>query len=634
MGKTIIDEILDNIPKEADITQCTFEGANIIVYAKNEEFFLNRGDVIKNVVQLIKKRVELRMDPSQVMGMEKAETAIKGIIPEEAGISNIIFDPQRSQVIIEAQKPGLAIGKAGELLREIKHKTLWVPLIHRTPSIRSKLIENIRQVLYENNDFRKKFLDQVGKRIYSGWTRGKKEEWVRLTFLGGARQVGRSCMLLQTPESRVLVDCGINVAAPEDSMYPFFDVPEFRINELDAVIITHAHLDHCGIVPMLFKFGYEGPVYCTEPTRDVAALLCLDYIQVGQYDSKKQLFSSADVKSMVKHTICLEYEEVSDITPDIRLTFYNAGHNLGSSMAHLHIGNGLHNLLITGDVNYELSNLLAPAATRFPRLETVVIESTYGSKDDIIPSRGESEAYLIKIINETFARGGKVLMPTLGVGRSQELMIVLERAMREGIIPRKPIYIQGMVWDVTAIHTAYPDFFNNKIKKLIFHQDQNPFLSDVFKQVGSQKEMQQVIDTGDSCIIMATSGMLVGGSSVEYFKALAENPKHSVVLTCYQGEGSLGRRLENGEREMSFLTSENRSDVLRVQMSVHTIHGFTGHSSRAQLMNFLHHLDPKPKRMIAVHGESSKCMDLASSVHKTMRMETFAPRNLDTLRLR
>lgn len=634
MAKTIIDEILSNIPEEAEISQCTFEGANIIVYTKSEDFFLNKGGVIKDVVNLIKKRVELRMDPSQVMDMEKAEDIIRKILPVESELSDVLFDPQRSQVVIEAKKPGLAIGKSGELLKEIKQKTLWVPLIRRTPSLRSKLIENIRQVLYENNDFRKKFLDQVGKRIYSGWTRGKKEEWVRLTFLGGARQVGRSCMLLQTPESRIMIDCGLNVAAPEDSMYPIFNAPEFRINELDAVIVTHAHLDHCGVVPMLFKFGYEGPVYCTEPTRDVMALLCLDYIQVGQYDSKKQIFSSTDVKNMVKHSICLEYEEVSDITPDVRLTFYNAGHNLGSAMAHLHIGNGLHNLLVTGDVNYELSNLLAPAITKYPRLETVVIESTYGGKEDVLASRGECEDYLLNIIKDTVARGGKVLMPTLGVGRSQELMIVLERAMREGLIPKMPVYIQGMVWDVTAIHTAYPDFFNNKVKKLIFHQDQNPFLSDIFKQVGSQKEMQQVIDSGESCIIMATSGMLVGGASVEYFKAFAENPKHSLVLTCYQGEGSLGRRLENGERELSFSVSEGRSDVIQVKMDIHSIHGFTGHSSRAQLMNFLHHLEPKPRRVVCVHGESSKCLELASSIHKTLRVETAAPRNLESIRLR
>ncbi len=634
MTKTIIDEILENIPKDAEISQCTFEGANIILYTKSKDFFLNNSASIKDIVNLIKKRIELRPDPSITLDMEKAEAVIKKVIPEEAMVSNVIFDPQRSQVIIETQKPGLAIGKAGELLREIKKQTLWVPLIRRTPSIRSKLIESIRQVLYENNDFRKKFLDQVGKRIYNGWIRGKREEWVRLTFLGGARQVGRSCMLLQTPESRVLIDCGINVAAPENEMYPFFDAPEFRINEIDAVIITHAHLDHCGIVPMLFKFGYEGPVYCTEPTRDVAALLCLDYIQVGQYETKKQVFTSTDVKNMVKHTICLDYEEVSDITPDIRLTFYNAGHNLGSSMAHLHIGNGLHNLLITGDFNYELSNLLAPAVTRFPRLETVTLESTYGAKDDVLASRKESEDYLIGIINDTHKRGGKVLMPTLGVGRSQELMIILERAMREGIIPKMPIYIQGMVWDVTAIHTAYPDFFNNKIKKQIFHQDENPFLSELFKQVGSQKEMEQVIESGDPCIIMATSGMMMGGASVEYFKAFAENPKHSLILTCYQGEGSLGRRLESGEKEMSFLTTGSRSEVLKVKMEIFSIHGFTGHSSRAQIMGFVNNLDPRPKRIITVHGESSKCLDLSSSIHKMFRIETFAPRNLDTIRLR
>src|SRR3989344_1753267 len=351
------------------------------------------------------------------------------------------------------------------ILKEIRKKTLWVPFVRRTPAIRSKLIESIRQVLYENNDFRRKFLNDVGKRIYSGWIRGKKDEWVRITFLGGAREVGRSCMLLQTPESRILIDCGINVAASDENAFPKLDSPDFKIDELDAVIISHAHLDHLGFLPYLFKYGYKGPVYCTSPTRDVGALLCLDYVGIAQKEARNHVYSSTDIKEFVKHTICLDYEEVTDITPDVRLTFYNAGHNIGSSLIHLHIGNGLHNLLITGDVNYELSNLLAPAATRFPRLETVVIESTYGSKDDIIPSRGESEAYLIKIINETFARGGKVLMPTLGVGRSQELMIVLERAMREGIIPKKPIYVQGMVWDVTAIHTAYPDFFNNKIKK-------------------------------------------------------------------------------------------------------------------------------------------------------------------------
>jgi KH/beta-lactamase-domain protein len=442
-------------------------------------------------------------------------------------------------------------------------------------------------------------------------------------------------LFLQTPESRILLDCGINPASPEDkNMYPLFDAPELKINEIDAVVVSHAHLDHSAMVPLLFKYGYEGPVYCTAPTRDIMALLALDYIQVGQYETRKALFSSTDVKNMVKHTICLDYEEVSDITPDVRLTFYNAGHTLGSAMSHLHIGNGLHNLLYTGDMNYENSNLLAAAVTRFPRLETVIVESTYGSKQDNPPPRRECENYLLNIINKTFERGGKVLMPVLGVGRSQEIMLIVEKAMREGSIKNVPVYVQGMVWDITAIHTAYPDFFNKRVKKSIFHQNNNPFLSEIFKKVGSQKEMKEVIDSGDPCIVIATSGMMVGGASVEYFKHWANNPKHSLVITCYQPEGSLGRRLQNGEKEMSFSRGGGKSEVVPVKMDVHSIHGFTGHSTRNQLINFVYRLDPKPKRIIVNHGESSKCLELAGTLHKLNKIETSAPRNLDALRLK
>jgi uncharacterized protein len=630
----ILAEIMNKLSKEAEISLCNFEGANIIVYTKSKEFFLDNKGKIRELVGEFKKRIELRPDPSMSMDMENARKIIEKTIPKEAILGDILFDPQRSIAILEAEKPGVAIGKSGELLKIIKEKTLWVPVVRRTPSIKSKLIENIRGVLFENNDFRKKFLDDVGKRIYNGWIRGRKNEWVRLTFLGGGRQVGRSCLYLQTPESRILLDCGINVAAPQEHAYPMFDVPEFRINEIDAVVVSHSHLDHCAMIPLLIKYGYTGPIYCTEPVRDIMALLALDYISVGYQEIKNPPFSAGDVKQMVKQTICLNYEEVSDITPDVRITLYNSGHTIGSSMVHLHIGNGLHNLLYTGDMNYEKSNLLPAAVTKFPRLETVIIESTYGSKDDILPSRVECENQMFDIINTTAKRGGKVLLPVLGVGRSQEIMILLEKAMKEGKIPKLPIYLQGMVWDVNAIHTAYPDFFTAEVKRAIFHKDQNPFLSEIFKHVGSRKEMEKVIESGDSCIIMATSGMMVGGASVEYFKNLAENPKHSLVLTCYQGEGSLGRRLQNGEREIGYAAGGNKSSVTRVKCDIHTIQGFSGHSSRPQLMSFLHRLDPKPKRIIINHGENSKCLDLASSAHKALRVETNAPRNLDALRLK
>ena len=630
----ILKEVHKDIPKNVDISIAVFEGANIVLYTKTREFFLDNNSVIKNIVNKIKKRIEVRIDPSMTTEEEAAEKMIKKIFPKEIGKINTIFDPQRSQVVIEAEKPGLVIGKGGEVLKEIKKTTLWVPLVKRIPAIHSKLIENVRNVLYENNDYRKNFLHKTGERIYSSWDQTKKEEWIRVSMLGGGRQVGRSCLYLQTPESRILLDCGANIATSGRDAYPYFDIPEFNINELDAVIISHPHLDHIGLVPYLYKMGYRGPVYFTAPTRDIGALLCLDYIGVAFKEAKKSVYSTADVKEMVKHSIIIDYEEVCDITPDVRITMYNAGHTIGSAMVHLHIGNGLHNFLYTGDTKYARTKLLEPAVTKFPRLETMTLEATYGGKDNIQPSREECEAQLVEVIKKTLDRKGKVLIPVLGVGRAQEVMLVVEELMRKKTIPDVPVFVQGMVWDMTAIHTAYPDFLNNQIKKAIFQNDDNPFLSPIFKQVGSTKERQQVIEESGPCIIMATSGMLSGGASVEFFREMADNAKNTIVFVSYQGEGSLGKRVQRGEKDFVMDTPDGKKENVNVKMEVVTIEGLSGHSSRNELTRFVYNLEPRPKKIIIVHGESSRCLDLASSLHKLNRIETNAPKNLEALRIR
>ncbi len=608
MNNVIIKEILSQLPEEK-ISDACFEGANIVLYTKDKDFFLDNNGLIRKIVNNIKKRVELRPDPAITLDIEDAEKLIKNVIPEEAGVDKVIFDPQRSRVIIEAEKPGLAIGKQGDILREIRKKTLWVPLIRRKPAIRSQLIENIRAVLYKNSDYRRKFLDKIGHRIYDGWIREKKNEWIRVSYLGGARQVGRSCLFLQTPESRVLLDCGVNIATDKDA-YPYLEAPEFNINDLDA---------------------YRGPVYCTAPTRDVSALLLIDYVKIMRSNGKEPIFTIDNIKEMVKHTICLDYNEVSDITPDVRITLYNAGHILGSAMVHLHIGNGLHNIVYTGDMKFGKTRLLDTAATKFPRVETLMIEGTYGGRENVLQSRKECEDEFVDIIKRAIDRKGKVLVPVLGSGRAQEVLLIVENMIRNGKIEKVPVFIDGSVWDITAIHTAYPEFLNSIVRKQIFHKDQNPFLSDIFKRVGSQKERTKVIEETGSCIILATSGMLVGGPSVQYLKQLADNPKNSLLFVCYQGEGSLGRRIQRGEKEMSV---DGSKEITQVKMEVDTLEGFTGHSGRKQLLNFVYRCDPKPKKVIVNHGESSRCLDLASSIHKLNRIETSAPRNLEAIRLK
>ncbi len=625
----IVKEILKKLP-EGLISEAGYEAANIVLYTKDTDFFLDNKGKIRELVSEFKKRIELRPDNTLCLEEEKAEAAIRKILPEEAGLDKFFFDRPRSEVIIEAEKPGLAIGKQGALLKEIREKTFWVPLIKRKPAIRSELIENIRAVLYQHSEYRKKFLDKVGHRIYDGWIRGKKSEWARLTYLGAARQVGRSCIFLQTPESRILLDCGIDVASPEDSAYPHLEAPEFDIKELDAVIVTHSHVDHSGFVPYLFKFGYRGPVYCTTPTRDIMCLLMLDMLKIGRQQRKEPLYEIDDVKEMVKHTICLDYEEVSDITPDVRLTFYDSGHILGSAMAHLHIGNGLHNLVYTGDLKFSRTHLLSPAQTQFPRLETLMIESTYGGKTNIASERDQNE-YLRSIITETVKRGGKILMPVLGSGRAQEVLIMVEDMIRTGQLQEIPVYVDGMVWDITAIHTAYPEYLNPTVRKQIFHKDHNPFLSPIFKRIGSQKERMQVVEEEGPCLILSTSGMLVGGPSVEYLKHLADNPRNSLVFSCYQGEGSLGRRIQMGLQELTFKEGA-KTEIIPLKLEVHKIE-ISNHSDRKQLMSFVDHCNPRPRRVIVNHGEASRCIDLASSIHKQFRIETLSPKNLEAVRL-
>lgn len=630
----ILKEIMKSVPERAKISDAVFEGANIVLYTKSRDFFLDNNGIIRDIVNTIKKRIEVRPDPSMTMDMEQAEKEIRKIIPKEAGEINVIFDQQRSRVIIEAEKPGLAIGKSGETLKEVKEKTLWVPLVRRIPSIRSKIVENIRQVLYENNDYRRNFLNKTGERIYANWDSEKKNEWVRLTVLGGGRQVGRSCFLMQTQESRILLDAGVDVSAPIKNAYPYFDCPEFNINELDAIVLSHPHSDHSAMIPLLYKFGYRGPVYCTAPTRDIAALMALDYISVAFKEAKKAPFTSTDVKEMVKHTICLDYEEVYDITPDIRLTLYNAGHTLGSAMVHLHIGNGLHNFLYTGDLKYQKTQLLEPAITKFPRLETVMIEATYGGKDNILPPREKAEEEIVEHIQKTIERGGKVLIPVLGVGRAQEIMLVIEKLIREGKMKEIPVYVQGMVWDITGIHTAYPDFLNNEVKKAIFHQDRNPFLSPIFKRVGSAKERKQIIEEKGPGVILATSGMMQGGASVEFFRQMAENPKNTIIFVSYLGEGSLGRRVQSGEKQFTLENENGKPERVEVKMEVYTVEGFSGHAGRNELTKYIYNLDPRPKKVIIIHGENSRCLDLASTLHKMGRIETTAPKNLEAVRIR
>jgi len=623
-------QIKEFLPKEAKVSQITAEGPKIVLTTDNLGLFIDHDVITKDLARAIKKRVIIRPTSGDLMDPVDAEKAIKKIAGEESGIKSLAFNPYQKEVMIEAEKLGNVIGANGANIKQIIKDTGWGPILERTTPLESNILTGLRKTLWDKKVCRKRkeFLERVGREIYRIPDHGC--DWIRVTPLGGASEVGRSCFLVQTPNSNVLLDCGINVAASDPKrMFPDFRAMQLTIDDLDAVIISHAHLDHCGFVPYLYKYGYDGPIYATKPTRDIMAMLTLDAVEISQREDKELPYSSTDIKNVIEHVVPLEYEEVADISPDVRLTLYNAGHILGSSMAHLHIGDSLYNIVYSGDMKFGETKLLNAAQYEFPRLETLILESTYGGRKSILPKRREAEELLIKSIKNTISNGGKVLIPVFAVGRSQEVMVTLEEYMKNELSDI-PVYIDGMVYEATAIHTVYPEYLKRRLKTMIL-RGANPFLAKNFTKV-STKERVDIAESDEPCIIITPSGMMTGGPSVEYFKRMAGNEKDLIIFVGYQAEGSLGRRVQKGMREVVVMDNK-RPKSIDVKINVVTVEGFSGHADRRQLMGFVKRVHPKPERILNVHGEAKKCAELSRGLGRIFRVDARAPMNLDTIRI-
>ncbi|MDA3855215.1 MAG: beta-CASP ribonuclease aCPSF1 [Candidatus Woesearchaeota archaeon] len=633
----ILDEIMKELPKDK-ISSVEFEAANIVVYTNNAEFLFKGRDKIRTIVSKFKKRIELRADNSLLLEIEKAKEEIMKIL-SNVQVGGFKFDTARSKLIIEVDNVGAAVGKEGANLKEIQRKTMWSVVVKRIPPLRSKVVDAMRAVEFQESEYRRKFLNRVGKRIYGGWTRGKIKGWSRITILGGGSQIGRSAIYLQTTESRILFDCGIDPSVDfgNPAEFPHLESPEFRLEDVDAIVISHAHMDHCGLLPYLYRIGYKGPVYCTEPTRDIMALSQTDFIKIMTSNSGvSPIYKVEDIKEMIKHVIPLDYNEVTDIAPDVRLTFYNAGHILGSAFCHVNIGNGSHNFMYTGDFNYSYKQrLLNAAVTEFPRLESMMMECTNAGPKDYSMKREEAEEEFLKILIDAYVKKSKILIPVFGIGRSQEMLLTIENLIREGRLPEDlKVYIDGMVGEVTAIHTAYPEYLNKNIKGRILKGD-NPFTIPNFIQIGSGKERQQVFDSTECAIVLATSGMLNGGTSVEYFKNFAESENNGIVFVGYQAEGTLGRRIKNGEKDILLSNTGSADDRIKVNFQVYSMHGaFSGHSDIGANRRFLSNLSVKPKKVILNHGELSKIHSFSDNVKKLLgNVKVYTPENLESIRL-
>jgi len=618
------------MPKDCEVTKVEPEGLSTVIYIKDIKSFYSNDHLIKELASALKKKVTIRVDPSRLTPIAEAKKAIEELIPKEAEIKAITFVPEMCEVRIEAIKPGLVIGKGGSVLKQIMLRTSWAPVTLRAPTMPSVTLDGVRKISVVEAVERKKFLVNIGKRICQP---SPSSDWIRSVALGGFREVGRSCLLIQTTNSKVLIDVGVNTATSDPTKaYPYLNLAGFPLKDIDAVVISHGHMDHMGFLPYLFAYGYDGPVYCTPPTRDFMVLLQQDYLNLcNKVFNVDAPYTKKDIYKELRNIITVDYEEVVDITPEIKMTLYNAGHILGSASVHLHIGEGAHNLVYSGDLKFGFTRLFDPANTRFPRLETLFIESTYGGRNDISINRFESEKNLITIIKETIAKRGKVLIPVFAVGRSQELMLVLEDHIRRDPDFNIPIYIDGMVMEASAIHTAYPEYLREQLQRRIL-SDRSPFESPILK-VAKGMSREEIVN-GEPAVILAPSGMLTGGPSYEYLKLMADNPNNTLVFVGYQSALSLGSKIQRGMKEIPMLGDDGKMKTLNINMRVETAEGYSGHSDRAQLMAYLKNLYPKPERIWTMHGDWGKTEDFARSAGMMLRKESRSLADLEAVRLK
>jgi uncharacterized protein len=653
--------VLDSIPKESQVTTAKFEGPNIALYTKNPKFSLTELTFhLSYLSKNLKKRFVIRTDPSIRLSEDKTRSVVGSLLPKDVLVSAVFCDDALGEVILEVNKPE-AID--GNMVIEIAQSTGWIAHTRRSPHIPSSSISTIHSILKTSAKERITFLDELGSRIFRSplilgngsdnaslnrhsknqqsvvtdtylksqpWLTNKEE--VILCCLGGVKQVGRSCFIVMTRESKIMLDCGIN---PGEALglnaYPRLDWFNFDLDELDAVIISHAHIDHQGFLPTLFKFGYKGPIYCTEPTLPLMNLLQMDSVKISKSNGTYLPYELRDVNEVIKHCITLPYGKPTDISPDVTISLNNAGHIMGSATVHLNIS-GAHNILYSGDYKYARTQLLDSALSIYPRVETLITESTYGNTTDIMPDQTVVYRNFTDTINKTLIEGGKVLIPVPAVGRAQEIMLVLDKEMREGRLIECPIYIEGMISEASAIHMSYAHYLGYDVRKSV-SQGINPFQSEYFTVINGHGKRDEVFNDENAAIIMATSGMLEGGPSVEYFKEIAPSPNNKILFVSYQINGTLGRRVLDGAmNEVSMLDKNGKVKVVPVRCQTQKMDGFSGHSDFNQIMSFVAKI--RPKRVLVNHGERSKSDNVASAIYSRLKIRSGVPDNREMLRLR
>jgi metallo-beta-lactamase family protein len=438
-----------------------------------------------------------------------------------------------------------------------------------------------------------------------------------VTVWGAARSVSGSMHLVEAAGRRILLDCGLTQGRRDESRRRNANFP-FHPDRLDAVVLSHAHIDHCGNIPTLAIRGYRGPVYCTPATADLLPVMLDDSAKIQEEEAahanirrnyqepwERPLYTRNDARSASRLAVPLPRHMTREIVPGVRLTFLEAGHILGSATVHLTFDTG-ESMLFTGDLGRSGSSLLPPADL-LPPVDTVLCESTYGGV--VHEPVADTAKRLIQVVKQTIARGGKVFIPAFSLGRTQLVVYYLTRAIQSGELPSLPIWVDGpLATEVAAIHQRHPEALLPELRRGLID---NPSYLDgpTVQYVREFDESLWLTTQPGAHVVVAASGMCEAGRILDHLRHHIDDPRCTVVLVSYQAAGTLGRMLLEKSPTVRFLgrTFNKWAEIVHLD-------GFSGHADHTDLMAYLTPRIDRVKRVRLVHGDYERSKALATAL--------------------
>lgn len=443
-----------------------------------------------------------------------------------------------------------------------------------------------------------------------------------LTFWGAAGGVSGSMHLFEFGNHKILLDCGLHQGRREEARQRNAHFP-FHPDQIDAVLLSHAHIDHCGNLPTLVRQGFSGPIFCTPPTRDLLQVMLADSAKIQEEDAAhiniarnyaepwvQPLYTNSDVEKTFRQVVQVPYGKELDVTKTIRFRFVEAGHILGSAMILLTADGPDRDRTLTfsGDMGRRGMPILKPTA-EIPPGDVLVCESTYGNR--LHRSFEETVESLYAVIRDTVERGGKVLIPAFSLGRTQLIIHVLQLGLRDGRIPRIPVYVDSpLASEVAEVYRAHPNSLSADIAQAL-REGHGLLGGDGVTYVRDFEQSTLLATRPGSSVIIASSGMCDAGRIQQHLKILVDDPRCSIVLVSYQAAGTTGRKLMEPKPTVRFQGRDWNKWI-----EVHHLDGFSGHADRDDFLAYLRPLAGKVRKVRLIHGEREQAEALAETLRE------------------